>query len=186
MSSMIKGTGTIGYKKSMDAISGSGYFDKKMKELNPNWDGFILSSSWYNALVLANVNYLAAKEKGENRKEFCIKLAEKNLENDMNGVYKFFIKLGGPEKVLSYFPQIASAYTNFQKETIITNKKGFFKGVVELPSDIEEFMIYSHEGAFKGILKVCGYPMKSFTVISSEKIMKNDIDFTLLTFEVIY
>jgi len=186
MNSLIKGTGAAGFKKGLDQIFGSGYFDRKMKELDPKWDAMILPSSWYNVSNIYKLSFNAAQEKGEDKKKFIVDLSENILENDLNSVYKFFIKLGGPERVLSAFPQIASSYANYQKEKIVINKKGYFQCLVEVPSDLIEFVVYTHEGALKGILKACGHSLKSFNIISKEYLVKESVEYTILNFEVNY
>lgn len=171
MEPLFKGTGVIGYRNYIDSKFGMGFFDQKMKEIDPKWNSQVIPSSWYNAqnMVKAICNIYDPV----NDKRKILEMGEILLENDLNGVYKFFMKLGGPQKVLAFIPQLATAYTNYIKVIILENKVGYIKAENVVPNEMAEYTALSTESALKGTIKACGF-QSTFTLLSNEQTLNGN------------
>jgi len=180
----IKGTMLLGAKKYLGNQFGETYSNDKIKQYyNEN---MILSSSWYRADLLVKLFSESAKEKGVSNKEFIINFAKYLLESDLNGIYKFMMKLGGPKNILDGLSSLAKSYVNFAEHTAISNKDGYHNAEVIVASELSEFILFGFEGGVRGILSVCGKQISSFESERKESFFKNGILFSKYVCEVKY
>lgn len=108
------------------------------------------------------------------------------MEKDLNGVYKFFMKLGGTRRVFNSLPQLAKSYSNWNNAEILSNESNYAKVMSTVSSEFQEFMIYSSEGAMNGVISVCGQSMKLFNIVSNTRVDVNGISYSKIIFEFRY
>ncbi len=125
----------------------------------------ILSSSWYPAEKHIKMLELAADEVNQNVWDMNTEFAREWLENDMNGVYRFFMRIGQPVRVFSRMNQIDKGYANYGNAQVIKNEFGEWVGTFIMPQILEDWHMSSVRGGVVGILKVCGYKINSFEIL---------------------
>lgn len=180
----IKGTMLLGAKKYLENQFGAAYCNDKIKQyFNEN---MILSSSWYKAELLVKLFSESANEKGIAYKDLTINFANYLLESDLNGIYKFMLKLGGPKNILGGISSLAKSYVNFAEHKSITNMDGYHNAEVIVAPELSEFILFSFEGGVRGILSVCGKQISSFESTAKNSVSKNGILFSRYVCEVKY
>ncbi len=180
----IKGSMLLGTKKYLGYQFGETYCNDKLKLYYD--ENIILSSSWYRADLLVKLFSESAKEKGIAYKEFTINFAKYLLENDLNGTYKFMMKLGGAKNILGGVSTLAKSYVNFAEHKTIINKDGYHNAEMIGHPELSEFILFCFEGGVRGILSVCGKTLTSFEPVSKEPVEKNSVLFSKYVCEVKY
>ena len=153
-----KGTFLISTKKFIENEFGSEY----SKQMWPKYyqESTILASSWYPAKPIIDILKDSANEKKISHRDLVLKHSQYVLDADLNGVYKFFIKLGGIKRVLNALPQLNKSYCNWNEIEIIKNDDGCFIADVTVPKNFEFFYLLCAEGVIGSVFILCG---KSFT-----------------------
>ena len=108
------------------------------------------------------------------------------LENDLNGVYKFFMKLGGVVRVLDFSPQLAKTYSNCLDLKNIENRDGYYRAEVVIPTKYSEFTVFGQEGSLDGILKVCSKKMTEFKILGNDITKIDGVEFSKIIYEIKY
>jgi len=179
-----KGTFLIATKEFIGKKYGNDYAFESIAKYYPNMS--ILASSWYPASPLIDWLKAISIEQQISFRELILSHTKFVMEKDLNGVYKFFMKLGGTKRVLNSLPQLAKSYSNWNNAKIIINEDNYAKVISEVPSEFQEFMLFSSEGAMNGIINVCGQILESFNIISHEIVIKNGISYSKIIFEFKY
>jgi len=127
----------------------------------------IISSAWYNVEIYYKIMDDYIKASGQRKEVFIERLAEWGLERDLNGIYRFFMRLGGPEKILNAALPNVKTYFDYITMTVISHAHGTLVFRSELPSKFVDLAIPADKGAVKGMLKACGKVLKNFEVKST-------------------
>ncbi len=150
----VKGTSIKNLKKYLDSLMGPGSFDNLNAKVGLVSGNLILSSSWYDAEKTLRLNKLAAERMEQTFKEFTLHFTDYMMQADLNGVFKFLLRLGGINRILASSPRIAQAYSNFLEFRIVRNEKGCFQVRLVAPASLIEWEIYSTEGSVRGLFNV--------------------------------
>jgi len=180
----VKGTAIISTKKFFDAEFGEDYFVNNFPRYYPNSN--LLASSWYDMNPIVQWLNEAADSTNSSFRNLVLKNTTYVLENDLNGVYKFFIKLGGIKRVLDASPLLAKSYSNCLEIKIIENITGYYKSEIIIPDKFSDFAIHGQEGSLSSILKVCGKRMTDFKIISKDIFEKDQTVFSKIVLEMKY
>ena len=165
------------------------FFEKQMSKdyFNLNWnkyypDKVVVSSSWYQSEPIMRWLEDAAKDKNSTFRDLVMEHTKHMLERDLNGVYKFIMKLAGVRKILDAQPQLAKSYHNWLVITNLVNNGEYYQAEIKVPNLFYDFTICAAEGALKGVLSVCGQKMIDFRIISSETFIENSIHFSKIIY----
>lgn len=183
---LIKGTAILNLKKYLVARTDEVLFLQlaSMVELkNPK---IILPSTWYPIQNFIKMQELAAEQMKMSYRQFCIEAATYILEEDLNGVYKFFIRVSGVSNVLSKMPQMVNAYVNFIDLSILENSNGLLRVRFICPAPFYEWYIFGSEGAIQGIINVCKRQFHGIQEISKRLIEDHPIDKIEVHYELKY
>ncbi len=160
---------------------------QKDKELTEVLGGkTILPSSWLPASKYVQLEEKLANRFGLTLHEFCVECTTYILTTDLNGIYRFFIKVGGPERVMASVPRIAKVYNNLFLYYVISNSKGLHRLKFTTPSSVYEWASGSVEGGLRGILNVCGKPMITYEELDRRVFNDAGEDLMEGTFELTY
>ncbi len=182
----IKGTAVRNFQRFVNQKIGEAYFIHLVKKVELSSSGKILPSSWYPVDRYIAMHELAAEASNMSLREFVIEFTRFHLEIDMNGVYRFFMKVGGAQRVLSKVPSIDKAYSDYTRMSIESNDLGICISKIHVPSQYSKWYIWTLEGGFMGVLNVCGKPMKSFKRISEETYQEEGDVIVVTTMEIQY
>jgi len=180
----LKGTYLTNTKKFLEKEYGTEYATRTLLKYYPG--KVVLSSSWYPASPLIHLLYDCSAEKKINFREFMLRSTAFTLETDLNGVYKFFMKLGGIKRIIEAIPQLGNSYSNWIDLKVTENIDKQVLLDIEIPSQYEEYFINGHEGALSGIFNVCGKKLIAYNKLNRQIIMKDGIEFSILNIEVKY
>lgn len=172
----IKGTNLIVVRKYFEMEFGSEFATSKFSAYYPQTT--ILASSWYLAAPAIQLIYECATEKKINFRELMLKMTAFALETDLNGVYKFLMKLGGLNRILGSLPQLGNFYTDWVETKVIKNVDGCLILEYIIPKQFEEYIINAQEGAMIGIFNVFNRKMRGYIKRSIDTIIKSDIEYS--------
>ena len=182
----VKGTAFSNVKNFIEIQLGIDQYEELISSHNLNSPRNPIKSSWYSASDFVHLEVLAAERLNLSLREFCIRCTTFILEEDLNGVYRFFIKLGGPDRVMASVPRIARTYNNLFNYHIQKNEKGLHNAYIIHPPAVYDWAIGSCEGGLRGILNVCKMSLKSFREVGSESYLEEDQKMMKTYFEMIY
>ncbi|MEQ9402278.1 MAG: hypothetical protein RIM99_01725 [Cyclobacteriaceae bacterium] len=181
-----KGTAVRNLRTFVDKNIGVGVFDEKMEELEPNYNKLILSSGWYNAYYVKVLMEQVSGELGWTLRKLCLEFNEFSLKQDLNSLYKFFLKVGGPVRVLASAPQLVKTYTNSLTYEVSMNDKGLHQGLVRAPEVFAEWNLNMFEGSINGILKTLEKRIDSFEVLDKNSYQEDDGTWIRYSVRIIY
>ena len=182
----IKGTALISLRNYLSKKLGVSQVDEFLAKQVGHWPNSLLASSWYDVQIYINTEVELAKKLNKTPREIFIESGLYTLNADLNGVYKFFMKIGGVERVLGVGGSLLKAYMNFVTQETIENKAGFFKAHVKLPDHYVEWSNAKTEGAMIGILSVFNKEPKSFEIKTKTVKSEAGVDYADFTFELVY
>lgn len=182
----VKGTAVKNFQNYCDVKFAKGYFDELKDTVDLSKSKNIMPSTWYPVSRYIEMHKKAAKKAGMDLREFVIDFTRFHLEIDMNGVYRFFMKAGGPQKTLSKLPSIDKAYSNYTRFEIELNEKGKNISKVHVPEQYHDWYLMTLEGGFRGVLNVCKTPLTSFKILASENYEKDGDVMKASSLEILY
>ncbi|MEQ9402282.1 MAG: hypothetical protein RIM99_01745 [Cyclobacteriaceae bacterium] len=182
----VKGTAIINSKKFIDEQIRPGFFDERMKELDPQYTKLLLPSTWYSAFNSKLMADIAAKELGWELKKYCFTLNVVSVNHSMTTIYAFFLKIGGPVMVLGKTPQMVKTFTNSVEYEVIKNEKGDHEAIISSPAFFAEWNEYMIFGGMYGILKALNRTVKSHKVLAKEKYDGSDGPWEKRTISITY
>lgn len=182
----VKGTAVSNFKKYVSVKVDDDFFDKMLAETQLSKTKSILQSSWYDVEKYIQMQESTAKELNQSMRDFVIEFSRYLLEIDMNGVYRFFMRVNGPQRVLSRLPNIDKAYVDYAEFDTASNETSKYTAITRIPSHLSGWHLLTIEGGIQGVLNVCKAPMKKFAVINQKDYEKEGQEITETVFEVNY
>lgn len=125
-----KGTHVLKAREWIDGKLGPGSFERIVRgqeEVDASWNP-ISPVMWYSVPVLCQVLAVAGAEVGLSLQETSKAVAELNAQHDLRTLYKFFMSVLGPVKVMSQTSQMFRTYVNFGEVRVTRNVHGIFEG----------------------------------------------------------
>ncbi len=180
----IKGTFISATKKYYDHQFGAEYFVSNWGKYYP--DSILLSSSWYDIYQIDKWLHDCAAEHGMSYRDLQLKNVEFVITNDLNGVYKFIMNLGGAKRIIGAIQQLGKSYANCVEVEFNEHINNYSRISFTCPDDLKEFFLYGMEGGLRGILSICKNKFGAFSIISDEKYNKDGILFIKTTIELKY
>ena len=138
------------------------YFSDFFKQTQADFPETLIPSSWYNVDIYYQIANLYSIRRKMPINELIPLLAEFALESDLNGLYKFIMKMGGPKRILNAALPMVKTYFDYITISVLTHSDGFLEFESILPNQYVELSIPADRGAVSGMLKACGAEMKSF------------------------
>lgn len=151
----VKGPAIRNLKNYINQLVSDGYFEKLAEEAGFANSKLIMPSSWYPADTFINMQDSAAKQAGLPVEKLYSESASFILEQDLLGIYKFFIRVSGASNVLGKLPQIVSTYTNFIIAEVVENRDTVFVIKSAMPSKYHHWYKTSMTAAFHSLMKIC-------------------------------
>jgi hypothetical protein len=145
-----KGTHVIKAKSVIDDRLGKGTFQRLADAAggNASWAA-PLAMNWYSAPLLCEVLTAAAVKMSSTLQQLTTDIAMLNAKDDLKTIYRFFMTMVGPIKVLGRSPQMYATYINFGRSETSRNEPGVFEGIV---ADVPTALVPWVMGATHGFL----------------------------------
>lgn len=140
---------------------------------DPRLRGFLKTrfvvGGWYDVFPLITANRAVAMALGQPYLEWLRKFARWQLERQLNGVYRFFLKVGSPEWVVQRLPGLVSKYYEFlQSEVEQVAPRIYLSRVSGVPAIAEAGYKVSTESGIVLVLELAGAKNVRHRWLSSE------------------
>ena len=156
----IKGTIVRNFREYVRRRKGDDFFDRIFHESGFGASGIILPSSWYSAEKYLRLQALMAEAVSQSPLGLNKEFAREWLEHDMNGIYRFFMRVGKPQRVLSKMSQIDKGYVNYSEIIVTKNEPGLWLGEVLSPLSLVDWHLSCIQGGMEGVFNVCKVPLE--------------------------
>jgi hypothetical protein len=127
----VKGTHVIQAAAYVDGRLGPDTFKTLAKSLGGARWAVLLPSSWYDVNVLREILTTLSGRIGVSIEDMTTEIARRNAEEDLTSVYRFFLRIVQPQRVLGFTPKLWQTYVSFGTATAVTNEKGRYVGLGE-------------------------------------------------------
>lgn len=145
----VKGTAYRESRRWVDEILGDGAFARELAAAGFAAPAVFLESSWYPALPMQRALGRAAAKRGISVEDAFAEVARRNALADLKTVYRIFMRIAAPVRVLSHGARMWATYVDFGRAVVLRNDPGDFLGVVEdAPPELGDLVC----GALRGFL----------------------------------
>jgi hypothetical protein len=124
---LVKGSHIVAAETWVDARLGKGTFKQLTQNAGQSWR-IILPVAWYEIDVLHDALEDVSGRIGLSVEDITTQIARLNAESDLRSIYKVFLRVAQPQRVLSMTPRLWTTYVRFGNATAITNEKGLYVG----------------------------------------------------------
>lgn len=151
-----------------------GGLDAVRRRLEPDLADFFgqsfLAGGWYDVLPIVPLSRTAAHLSGVTHPRLVRENAAWVAERDMNGVYRFALKLASPGAVVSRLPRLSMQYFDFGRaEGAATGDRRFETWRYGIPEALAQWMVWVTEGFTPVVLKAAGAGQVTVRVQEQER-----------------
>jgi uncharacterized protein (TIGR02265 family) len=123
----VKGSHVRQAQEWVDTRLGANAFSELTKHAGPDW-AVILPVGWYDVDVLNKALRAASLQLRVSVEDMVTEIARKNAERDLTSIYRAFLRVAQPHRVLSQTPRLWRTYVNFADARAVENAKGYYVG----------------------------------------------------------
>lgn len=123
----VKGSHVLQVKQWIDERVGIGTFSELTKHAPENWS-IILPMTWYEVDILHNALAEACKKTRVSMEEAATQIARRNAAADLTSLYRFFMRVAQPQRLLTHTPRLWRTYVNFADASAVKNEDGHYVG----------------------------------------------------------
>jgi hypothetical protein len=114
--------------KWVDERLGAGTFKRLVQDYGDPWNGILLPVTWYDVDPLQSALAVAAQMMARSLQDLTMDIAGENARNDLTTIYRIFMRIAAPQRVMSNTPKLWSTYVKFGDARAITNETGHYIG----------------------------------------------------------
>jgi hypothetical protein len=152
----VKGSHIIQAVDWIDARLGPGTFRQLTERGGPRWRA-PLPSSWYEVDILQEALAVVCDKLQLPLERVAADIARLNAEHDLTSLYRFFMRLAQPQRLLSFTPRLWATYVSFGAAAAVTNEPGFYVGQgVAIPADMLDWACGSWSGFIPTAVEIAG------------------------------
>ena len=144
-----KGSHLIQARGWIDEALGEGAFRKLVDEIAAPISPVLLPGTWYDVEGLVRVLATAALKLGRSVEDITAEIARRNALADLTTIYRIFLRIAAPARVLGQAPRLWSTYVAFGDARAVVNEPGHFIGE---GSGIPTHLLDWTCGAWRGFL----------------------------------
>ncbi|HXX67996.1 MAG TPA: hypothetical protein VEK07_12470 [Polyangiaceae bacterium] len=127
MTKTVKGSHIVQAQKWIDDRLGPGTFTEMTKEAGDNWR-LIIPVAWYEVEVLNRALVQTSRRLGVSVAHMTAEIARLNAENDLTTLYRVFLRVAQPQRVLVHTPRLWRTYVSFGDAKAVMNEPGHYVG----------------------------------------------------------
>jgi hypothetical protein len=124
----IKGSHVVMAAQWIDQRLGAGTFKKLVGTSDPEYESVLLPVAWYNVDPLNQVLQGIAGELRSNVADMTMEIARLNALKDLTSMYRIFLRIAAPVRVMGFTPRLWSTYVGFGEAKAIKNEPGDYLG----------------------------------------------------------
>jgi hypothetical protein len=126
-SKSVKGSHVVQARDFIDDRLGAGTFAALTAHGGDLW-AIILPVAWYDIEILQDALTRAAASLRMSVEEITTRVAKLNAEKDLTSIYRFFLRVAQPHRVLSHTPKLWTTYVSFGSAKAVQNEPGHYVG----------------------------------------------------------
>jgi hypothetical protein len=123
----VKGSHVLQLKEWLDRHLGPELFPQLTKHAGEHWS-VILPVAWYEVEVVNEVMQDASRRSGISVEEISTEVCQLNAERDLTSIYRIFLRVAQPQRVLEHTPKFWRTYVSFGEAKTIVNETGHYIG----------------------------------------------------------
>lgn len=123
----VKGSHVLQVKQWIDERLGTGTFAALTKKAPENWS-IILPMTWYEIDILHAALSEACQKTRVSMEAASTEIARRNAAADLTSLYRFFMRVAQPQRLLTHTPRLWRTYVNFADASAVTNEHGHYVG----------------------------------------------------------
>ena len=120
----VKGSHLVLVSEWVDRHLGDGAFTRMTGD---RW-GVVLPVAWYEVDALLDVYAEASRRTQKPIDEIAADIARLNAERDLTSIYRLFLRIAQPQRVLSHTPRLWRTYVSFADARALKNDRGHYIG----------------------------------------------------------
>ncbi len=124
---LVKGSHVVAAESWVDARLGAGTFKKLTADAGEHWR-IILPIAWYEIDVLQTALEDVSRRVNLSVEDITTEVARLNAEGDLRSIYKIFLRVAQPQRVLSMTPRLWTTYVRFGSALAVKNDPGHYIG----------------------------------------------------------
>jgi hypothetical protein len=148
---LCKGTHAVQIQKWVEARRGPGAFRRLLAKHTPAASFTIVIGGWYDAGALLSVIEDVARAEDVSVEAAVEEIARANARDDLKTVYRTFMKMLAPRRVLQFLPRIWRQYFQFGSVEVTKNDSGLVELVTR---DVTTRFVPWVRGGWRGFLPV--------------------------------
>jgi hypothetical protein len=152
----VKGSHVIAGREWIDEKLGAGTFEKFVAGGDPAFQA-LLPGTWYDIFTFNDAITKSAQRLGRDVKGITEEIARINGLRDLTSLYRVFLRVAAPVRVMGFLPQLWRNYVKFGDTTVITNEHGLFVGeCVGIPTKVIDWACGGWRGFVPAAIEVAG------------------------------
>jgi hypothetical protein len=124
----VKGSHVVMAAQWVDQRLGAGTFKKLVGSADPEYQSVLLPVAWYNVDPLNEALQQVAVELKTSVGDMTMEIARLNALKDLTTMYRIFLKIAAPVRVMGFTPRLWSTYVRFGEAKAIKNDPGHYLG----------------------------------------------------------
>jgi hypothetical protein len=163
----LKGSIYVQARNWTDEREGAGTFLRLLAEAGFAAPKNLLPGSWYPAAPLYAALRAAGSLRNLDAETAVASVARMNALEDLTTIYRIFLRIAAPLRVLGNAPKVWSTYCNFATPGLRINEPGHFIGTIDsAPPDLTEFVVGACRGFLPAAVELAGGKSVTFQVLS--------------------
>jgi hypothetical protein len=144
-----KGSHVVMAAQWVDERMGPGTFKKLVGDTDSEYQSVLMPVAWYNVEALDGVLQQVARELHKSVEDITMEIARQNALKDLTTMYRIFLRIAAPVRVMGFTPRLWSTYVHFGDAVAIKNEPGHYIGeCTGLPKHLLEWC----SGAWRGFV----------------------------------
>jgi hypothetical protein len=145
----VKGSHVVMANQWVDQRLGPGTFKALVEPNGEPWNGLLLPVTWYDVDPLQKALTVVAQKLGRSVEELTMEIAGENARKDLTTIYRIFMRIAAPHRVMANTPKLWSTYVKFGEARAVVNDSGHYIGECEgIPRHLLEWTC----GAWRGFV----------------------------------
>ena len=124
----VKGSHVVMAAHWVDERLGAGTFKRLVGDSDREYQSVLLPVAWYNVDPLNETLKQVSLELKRSVGDMTMEIARLNALKDLTTMYRIFLKIAAPVRVMGFTPRLWSTYVRFGEARAVTNEPGHYLG----------------------------------------------------------
>jgi hypothetical protein len=134
-----------------------------------SWDT-VLVNEWYDAMVLNQVLQVVSYQLKRSVEALTTDIARQNALQDLTSIYRMFMRIAEPVRLLRFTPQLWRNYVSFGDSSAHRNELGhYIGGTTGVPESLLEWVAGDWLGFIPTAIELAGGKIVSAQIVERER-----------------